>query len=229
MSQKKNFSRQLYLFLSAIFIAALVASNLIFLKFFYWDITDSYTFEVSVGILPYPITFLITDLISEIYGRKKANQVVMAGIIASLFSILIVTCASAVPASEGSPVNDALFNQVFGLSGIAVGASMIAYLLAQFIDIRIYHFWKKYTKGKKLWLRNNASTFASQIVDTSVVLLLLCSFGSIEWSKFEALLINGILFKMLVAFLDTPLLYLGSYLIRNKLGLKFAEEVPEDW
>ena len=229
MSQQKNFSNRLYLFLAALFIAALVASNLIFLKFFYWDITDSYTFVVSVGILPYPITFLITDIISEIYGRKKANLVVTAGIGASLFSILIVAVASAVPATANSPVNDEIFDKVFGLSSVAVGASMMAYLLAQFVDIRIYHFWKKYTKGKKLWLRNNASTFFSQIVDTAVVLSLLCSFGSIEWSMFENLLINGVLFKILVAFLDTPLLYLSTYFIRKKLGLKFAEEVPEDW
>lgn len=229
MSQKRNFSNQLFLLLAAIFIAALVASNLIFQKFFYWDITDSYTFEVSVGILPYPITFLITDIISEIYGRKKANQVVIAGIGASVFSLLIVASASAVPATDFSPVNDSLFDKVFGLTTVAVGASMMAYLIAQFIDIKVYHYLKKLTNGKKLWLRNNLSTFTSQVVDTSVVLLLLCYFEVLPWAVFTSLLINGILFKILVAFLDTPLIYLCTYLIRNKLQLKFAEEVPEHW
>ena len=111
-------------------------------------------FELSVGILPYPITFLITDLISEIYGQKRANEVVIAGIFASFFSIGILLVASAAPAIPSSPIDDTTFTQVFSLSPLAVLASMIAYLSAQFVDIRIYHFWKKLTQGKHLWLRN---------------------------------------------------------------------------
>ena len=76
------------------FIAALVASNLIFQKFFYWNPLGWFRFELSVGILAYPITFLITDIISEIYGRKKANQVVIAGIFASFFSMIIILIAN---------------------------------------------------------------------------------------------------------------------------------------
>ena len=148
MTQKDQlFAQNIYLILAGIFIAALVASNLIFQKFFYWNPFGLYRFEISVGILPYPITFLITDIISEIYGKKKANRVVVAGIIASVFSMLIIYIANEVPAIENSPVNDETFTQVFGLSPIAVLASMMAYLFAQFIDIRIFHFWKKKTNG----------------------------------------------------------------------------------
>ncbi|MEH6535259.1 MAG: queuosine precursor transporter [Psychroserpens sp.] len=223
-------AQKIYLFLAALFITSLVVSNLIFKKFFYWhpfevEIFGTKLFEISVGILPYPITFLITDLISEIYGKKRANQVVIAGIFASLFSLLIVFVSNAVPATSWSPVKDDMFSTVFGNTSIAVFASMIAYLLAQFVDIQIYHFWKRLTKGKHLWLRNNFSTWLSQFVDTLTILLLLCSFDIIAWERFRGLLVAGFLFKVLVAALDTPFLYLGVYLFRKRFNLKVNEEI----
>ena len=231
MNQKdKALADQIFLFLAALFITSLVVSNLIFQKFFFWYPVDTSIFgiplfELSVGILPYPITFLITDLISEIFGKKKANQVVVAGIFASFFSIGILLVADAVPAIANSPINDATFNQVFSLSPLAVLASMIAYLLAQFVDIRIYHFWKKITQGKHLWLRNNFSTFASQFLDTFTVILLLCFFGVLSWDMFLGLVVSGFIFKVLVAAIDTPFLYLFVYLIRKRFGLKIGEEI----
>jgi len=226
----KLLAQRIYLLLGALFITSLVVSNLIFQKFFYWypldiEIFGSKLFEISVGILPYPITFLITDLISEIYGKKRANEIVIAGIFASFFSMLIIFVANAVPATGWSPVKNDMFSTVFGSTTIAVFASMMAYLLAQFIDIHIYHFWKNLTKGKHLWLRNNFSTFLSQFVDTATVLLLLCSFGKIEWDKFLGLLVAGFLFKVFIAALDTPFLYLGVYLFRKRFKLKVNEEI----
>lgn len=226
----KLLAQRIYLFLAGLFITSLVVSNLIFQKFFYWrpfdlDIFDTKLFEISVGILPYPITFLITDLISEIYGKKRANDIVIAGIFASFFSMLIVYAANIAPATTWSPVNDNLFKTVFGSTAIAVFASMMAYLLAQFFDIQIYHFWKRVTKGRHLWLRNNFSTFLSQFVDTATVLLLLCGFGKIEWDLFFGLLISGFLFKVLIAALDTPFLYLGVYLFRKRFNLALNEEL----
>jgi uncharacterized integral membrane protein (TIGR00697 family) len=226
----KLLAQRIYLLLGALFITSLVVSNLIFKKFFYWypfdiEIFGTKLFEISVGILPYPITFLITDLISEIYGKKKANQIVVTGIFASLFSMLIVYTANVVPATAWSPVKDEIYTTVFGSTAIAVMASMMAYLLAQFIDIQIYHFWKRITKGKHLWLRNNCSTFLSQFVDTFTVLFLLCSFGEIDWSLFLGLLIAGFLFKVMIAALDTPFLYLGVYLFRQRFNLKVNEEI----
>lgn len=216
---------RIYLVLAALFICSLVVSNLIFQKFFYWDFFGIHRFEISVGILPYPITFLITDIISEVYGKKKANQVVTTGIFASFFSMIIVYTANVVPATEWSPVDDNLFTKVFGATAVAVFASMMAYLLAQYIDIHIFHFWKRVTKGKHLWLRNNFSTFSSQFVDTFTVLFLLCSFGKIEWSLFGALLFSGFVFKVVVAAFDTPFLYLSVYLLRKRFHLKGAEEL----
>lgn len=231
MNQKdKLLAQRIYLLLGALFITSLVVSNLIFKKFFYWypvdvELFGSKLFEISVGILPYPITFLITDLISEIYGKKRANQVVVTGIFASFFSMLIVYIGNAVPATEWSPVKDGLYTEVFGSTVLAVFASMMAYLFAQFVDIHIYHFWKALTKGRHLWLRNNFSTFLSQFIDTATVLLLLCAFGEIEWDKFIGLLLSGFIFKVLVAATDTPFLYLGVYLFRRRFKLKVNEEI----
>ena len=218
-------AQRIYFILGALFIASLVVSNLIFQKFFSWDFFGIYTFEISVGILPYPITFLITDVISEGYGRKKANQVVTAGIFASFFSLLIVFVADIVPATAWSPIDDGLFNKVFGATAIAVLASMMAYLLAQYIDIQLFHFWKRITKGRHLWIRNNFSTFLSQFVDTFTVLMLLCGFGKISWSLFGALLASGFMFKVLVAALDTPLLYAAVFALRKRFKLSVGEEI----
>ena len=226
----KALARKIYLYLAALFITSLVVSNLIFQKFFYWyplemSLFGVRLFELSVGILPYPITFLITDLISEIYGQKRANEVVVAGIFASFFSIGILLVASAAPAIPASPIDDTTFTQVFSLSPLAVLASMIAYLSAQFVDIRIYHFWKKLTQGKHLWLRNNFSTFASQIIDSATVILLLCLFGVLPWSLFWGLTLSSIVFKILVAAIDTPFLYLFVGMFRRRFKLKEGEEI----
>ena len=217
---------RLFLILAGIFIAALVSCNLIFQKFFSWTPFGLYTFEISVGILPYPVTFLVTDIISELYGKRKADQVVISGLIASVFVSLLVLLADAVPQTPWSPVSNEAFSKVFGLTGPAVFASMTAYLTAQFIDIRIFHFWKKLTRGKHLWLRNNGSTIFSQLVDTAAVLILLIFvFGTIEapegsdsWSHFLKLLENGFLFKILCALVDTPLFYAAVWYLKPRIG-----------
>ena len=228
--QKIEYAKKIYLYLGTLFITSLVVSNLIFQKFFYWkpfNITlfGNELFELSVGILPYPITFLITDLISEIYGKHKANEIVIAGIFASFFSMAILVVANSVPALENSPVDAATFNSVFALSPLAVLASMMAYLGAQFIDIRLYHFWKKFTRGRMLWLRNNFSTFSSQFIDTFSVISLLSLFGLLEWEAFWGLVLSGFLFKVFIAVLDTPLLYLFVFLFRKKFDLKPTDEL----
>ncbi len=232
-TEKVELAKKIYLYLGAIFITSLVVSNLIFQKFFYWhpfdiEIFGEKLFYLSVGILPYPITFLITDLISEIYGKKKANQVVTVGIFAAIFSTLIIYVADSVPAMENSPVDDLLFRKVFGSTIIAVLSSMLSYLFAQYIDIHIYHFWKNLTMGRMLWLRNNFSTFFSQFVDTFTILFLLCITNILSWDQFAGLLISGFLFKVLVALVDTPFLYLGVYLFRRKFSLKVNEEINID-
>ena len=222
-------ANNLYLILSGIFIASLVSCNLIFQKFFEIEIwlpfVGNYTFAQSVGLLPYPITFLVTDIISEIYGKDRANQVVTSGLVASIFMLIVVTMADIIPMAPWSPVDSNTFHKVFGLSAAAVFASMMAYLFAQYVDIRIFHFWKRLTKGKHLWLRNNASTVFSQFIDTSAVLLLLCFFGVIGWERFGVLLLNGFLFKVFFAAFDTPFVYMIVYYLRREFNLKEDEDL----
>ena len=218
-------SKKIYLYLAAIFIAALVVCNLIANKFITIDLGFK-TFVISAGVLPYPITFLITDILSEIYGKKKTARIVWAGFGASLFVLGVLLLAQQFTAIEGSPVDDETFNKVFGNSWRVIFASMTAYLCAQLIDVRIYHFWKEKTAGKHLWLRNNFSTIFSQLVDTTLVVCVLF-LGERSHSEILQFILDGWLFKMLCAFIDTPLLYASTSLIRKKLGLKFGEEVKE--
>ncbi|MEW6235120.1 MAG: queuosine precursor transporter [Candidatus Omnitrophota bacterium] len=216
---------RVFLVCSAIFIASLVSCNLIFQKFFTWTPFGLYRFEVSVGILPYPITFLVTDVVSEIYGKRRADQIVVSGFIASLFVMGIILLAQAVPQTDWSPISDQEFRKVFGLYGPAVFASMCAYLGAQFLDIRLFHFWKRLTKGKHLWLRNNGSTIVSQFVDTNTVMFLLCFFRVVEWERYWPLTINGFLFKAIIALLDTPFFYSADWYLRKLMQLRPGEEI----
>lgn len=216
-------SKKIFLHLAATFIAALVVCNLIANKFITIDLGFK-TFIISAGVLPYPITFLITDILSEIYGKKKTARIVWAGFGASLFVLGVLLLAQQFTAIAGSPVDDETFNKVFGNSWRVIFASMTAYLCAQLIDVRIYHFWKEKTAGKHLWLRNNFSTVFSQLVDTTLVVCVLF-LGVRSHSEIIQFILDGWLFKILCAFIDTPLLYASTAFIRNKLDLKFGEEV----
>ena len=212
-----KFKDQLYIFLCAIFISSLVTCNLIANKFVSVDLGFK-VFIVSAGILPYPLTFLVTDLISELYGQKKANIVVFSGFVASMFVLLFLWLGGQFNAIPDSIVNDDTYNKVFQNAWRIIAASMIAYLFAQFIDVRIFHFWKRLTNGKHLWLRNNGSTIASQLVDTTLVVMILFV-GVWEPSNIRSAIIDGWLFKMLMAAIDTPIIYGIIHLLKGKVEI----------
>ena len=217
MVQQNNFKDQLYLVLSGIFIASLVTCNLIANKFVTVDLGFK-VFIVSAGILPYPLTFLVTDLISELYGQRKANLVVFSGFIASLFVLLFLWLGGQFNSIPDSLVSDEIYNSVFQNAWRLIAGSMIAYLFAQFVDVRIFHFWKKLTDGKHLWLRNNGSTIASQLVDTTLVICILF-LGVWNTDQIISAIIDGWIFKMLMALLDTPIIYGIIYLLRGKIDI----------
>jgi hypothetical protein len=221
--QKKELSNKLFLVLSAVFVASLVTCNLIANKFVSVDLGFK-TFIVSAGILPYPITFLVTDILSEIFGRKKANLVVFSGFIASVLVLLFLWLGSIFNAIPSSPIDNSTYNLVFQNAARVIFASMIAYLVAQFIDVRMFHFWKNLTKGRHLWLRNNFSTVGSQLVDTVLVISILF-IGVWEPAQIFQAIIDGFLFKIFIALIDTPLFYAISGLIRRKYDLKLGEEL----
>ena len=347
-----------YLLLAGIFLGALVLCNLIVNKFttFIWPdwvplLGGQYGW-LSAGILPYPITFLCTDLLSEIYGRKRANMVVWVGLVVTLLTVGWLALARAFPSHvdygwagdwasapsqhqplvwptevlvevenrksgerkqyrlsaspeaaptnpdyfvqelrrksreaglpdgywwtwqpqwsgdlrgkiahqgrlvlldsnverarrtsvriespelqhllpqgelvavrESSPVSDELYDQVFGRVWRAMIASMIAYLFAQWFDIRVYHWWKTKTKGKKLWLRNNASTITSQLLDSTLVICVLFV-GRMPADQIVLAIVSAWLFKIACALVDTPLLYLGVW------GFEKLDLCPDDY
>ena len=198
-------------------------------------------FFIAVGVLPYPITFLCTDLISELYGKERANKVVWVGLALNLWVVFILWLGSVLPPepiydSTGKLIYEQpgrVFFEIKELAFGAVMASMIAYLTAQFIDVRIYHFWKKFTKGRHLWLRNNASTLISQLIDTvSVILITHYVVNALpinsEESVISQLLVfiySGYTFKFLTALVDTLPFYFLVKRLRTYLGLKENEEV----
>lgn len=188
-------------------------------------------FIVFIGVLPYPITFLCTDFISELYGRRRANYVVWVGLLLNIWVLFIVWLGGVLPPrpelnADGLP-NIAhptfSFFYIRKLTGMATAASMIAYLTAQFVDVQVFHMLKKLTKGKALWLRNNGSTLTSQMVDSIAVILITYSFsdaihihpGETIFHGLVILIISNYMFKMVSALLDTIPFYIGvKYLSR---------------
>lgn len=205
-----------YLVLAALFLSALVVCNLIANKFLTVDLGFK-VFTVSAGALPYPLTFLATDLLSEIYGHRRANQVVWAGFVASLFALLALWLGEQFTAIEKSPVSDEVYRAAFSNTWRIIAASMTAYLVAQFADVKLFHFWRRLTDGRHLWLRNNASTILSQLLDSLLVVLVLF-WGRMTAGEMGALVFDLWLFKALMALADTPFFYLGTHwLLRLKL------------
>lgn len=212
-----------FIILSAFFIGALILTNLIAGKFFV-----IFGRELSCGVIAYPVTFLVTDLISEIYGQKRANMLVKSGFVVSVFVLIILWIASSMPIWENSPVDATSFSNVFGIMPGIVFGSMIAYLTAQFLDVQLFEFWRKVTDGKHLWLRNNGSTIISQLVDSFlvnfIVLVLWFKFDGVEETTAYAIpVVMGIvfsqyIFKAAIAILDTPLVYLGVSFLKNWIG-----------
>ncbi|MFT7614877.1 MAG: uncharacterized PurR-regulated membrane protein YhhQ (DUF165 family) [Parvicellaceae bacterium] len=201
-------------------------------------------FILAVGVLPYPITFLCTDLISELFGRKKANLVVWVGLFLNVWVLFILWLGGILDAPEnlteegrvpfeaglnGLAPTQYAFYEIRHLTLVATLASMIAYFAAQFVDVQIFHWIKKKTKGKKLWLRNNASTLASQMIDSVLVIFITFLFTdalpideteSIIPQLFTHFIIPGYVFKMLVALLDTLPFYWFVRFFRKYLHLK---------
>lgn len=221
-----------FLVLVALFVAALVVCNIIAPKWVRLDL-GIYTFEISAGILPYPLTFLVTDILSEVYGKRRAHAVVGAGFVASVFTLGVLWLGNQAPALAVSPIDDETYARVFGLAPLAITASMTAYLFAQSVDVQLFHFWKRLTNGRHLWLRNNASTIVSQFADTILVTTLVFAPQLLKHYAPESysdltlhdpvaigfvlgLIGHGWAFKVLCAALDTPLIYaavwwLGSH------------------
>ena len=215
--------------LTGLFIAGLIVSNLLGGK-----IAQLGRIEFSVGILAFPITFLVTDIIGEVLGKKKARQVVFIGLMAMLFVMLLTFISIQLPTASRSYITHEEFSKVFGISFRFLIASITAFFFAQMHDVWAFHFWRKITKGKWLWLRNNLSTFTSQLIDSVLFMFMalwhipaflmkFLPFIENTSPKFTAayviaLLIPWWILKVVMAIVDTPFVYLGTAWLRGELG-----------
>lgn len=205
----------IYIILAGIFITNALVAELIGGKLIY--IGDN---VMSLGILPWPIVFITTDLINEYFGEKgvKKLSIITAGLIAYTFFLLLIGLN--IPAVKGDGlISDDQFSAVFGQSMWIIVGSITAFLVSQLIDVTLFHFLKNKTGNKMLWLRSTGSTVISQLFDSFIVLgIAFWLPGKINTQTFIASAFTGYSVKLVIAVGLTPLIYLGHYLIDNYLA-----------
>ena len=204
----------IYTSLCVLFSVLLVMGNLIYQKFVSLSIFPFHTFELSVGSILYPLTFLVTDLITEFYGKEKANFCVRLAIFMNIFIACVVAGMDQLDSTTWSKIDNVTFHKVFGLYSVAFIGSIIACYTAQIVDIRIYLWIRKLTKGKWIWARNNGSTAISLFVDTSIVIIFMTVFHVLPENRIWSLLVNSYLFKLFFSICSTPLFYIAVSVIK---------------
>jgi uncharacterized integral membrane protein (TIGR00697 family) len=231
-------SEAVYALCCSAFAVVLVLTNIIGVKLFllfpdHWPtwLNGGTPPTLTSGIITYPLTFLLTDIVSEIWGRKRANFMVILGFIMSLLMLAVVNLALALPSSPmwnnvDLGMTDPLemqfaFEATFYYPHILLFASMGAYLVAQLFDVRLYHFWWRVTGGGHMWIRNNGSTMISQLADTIIVNSIFLRWGlALDWGTIGEIILAVYLCKVALAVLDTPLIYLARGLIERYLGIE---------
>jgi uncharacterized integral membrane protein (TIGR00697 family) len=225
-------SERAYAVLMAAFVVVLVLTNIIGVKLFlaFPETMPKGLFgeaiTLTTGLITYPLTFLLTDIVCEVYGRRRANLMVVTGFVLSLLSLVLIHISLVLPGAPAWPSGNTdyatvaemqrAFESVFTLPGVLIFGSMTAYLAAQLLDVRLFHFWKQVTRGRHLWIRNNASTMVSQLVDTIIVNSIFLGFGlGLGWDLVAKIIVASYLFKLIMAALDTPFIYLGVWFLRR--------------
>jgi len=259
LAQRFAHRRQIvFLVLSGIFLGTLAMLNILGISRFL-DLSFNFfgldiPFSVAVGVLPYPVTFLCTDFISEFYGSKRANQVVWTGLLLNLWVVGVLWLGGTLPGFDAAAIDSTAVTNLVGFSELpddqrqaimtqmnrqpvffevqnlafgAVTASMVAYLFAQFVDVKVFHWIKRKTRGRHLWLRNNGSTLISQLVDSIAVILIThfvaqalpINADEALWPQLIVFIFSGYLFKVAAALLDTIPFYWGSRHLSAYLGI----------
>lgn len=240
---------RVFLIMAGIFLGSLTMLNILgtskFIDYSFHIGQLEIPFIFAVGVLPYPITFLCTDLISELYGHKRANLLVWVGLMLNAWVFFIMWFGGVLDAPDG--INDQglipvaaeqagrvevpqqyAFYYIRSLTRVSVVASMIAYLLAQFTDVKVFHFLKRLTQGKHLWLRNNGSTLLSQLVDSIAVIFITYAWASYAlpidhnqpvFGQLLVLVFSAYIFKLVIALLDTIPFYILTKWLSNYLEI----------
>lgn len=199
------------LLLVGIFTALYTLSNIIAVKQI-----DIGPFILPLGVLAIPITFLITDVINEVYGPKAAKGTVVTGFVAMLFVLVITQIAVRLSPSAIFEGQDA-YVAIFGAVPRITVASVCAYVVSQYHDVWAFHFWRKKTGGKHLWIRNNASTIVSQLLDTAIFIVIAFA-GTIPFTALKFMILGQLVSKWILSLLDTPFCYLLVSWVRDKRG-----------
>jgi queuosine precursor transporter len=216
------------IFLTALVVAEATAGKLftVFQLPFSINILGQSFDEVimTAGVIAFPITFIITDLLNEYFGKPGIKFVTYLGLTMIMFEFGLIQVAMSVPTASISPVPDEAFNSVFGASGRIIIGSMVAYFVGQLADISLFHWLRKLTDGKHLWLRATGSTFGSQFLDTFVVLFI-AFYGQWTLQTVVAITLFNYAYKFVVAILITPLIYLAHWAIDTYLGKDTSDEL----
>ena len=197
-------SQNKLLFLTGLFIVSLAAANILSAA----KLISVFGFTIDAGIICYPLTFLFTDVISEVWGKQTARTVIWVGFFANLVMVLLIWLGGLLPSSPEWWTTQEAYHDLLGSVPRIVFASMAAYLLSQHHDVFAFHFWRNKTNGKWLWMRNNLSTVVSQGLDT-VVFGAIAFYGVVPLNVLlgEIILVQYLI-KLIVALMDTPFCYL---------------------
>ena len=206
-------SEKIYTGLCIFFVSLIVLGNMVYQKFVSLQF-PFYKFELSVGAILYPLTFLITDLIVECYGKEKAQFCVKLAVCINILVVMIITFMDYLPATTWSKINDAMFHDVFGYYGVAVIGSIIACYTSQVIDVRLYLFINKLTNGQYLWLRNIVSTSISLFIDTIVIIVFMTTFNIFPVEQMWMLIANSYSWKLFFTVCSVPLFYVGVFTLK---------------
>ena len=201
--------QKLYVWLTALFVAALITGDLIGGKLFRVGGID-----LSVGMLAFPLTFLLTDIVNEFFGTHGARRLTFIGLGVAIFVFTVLRVAVMLPTSPESMLTASQFETVFGLSSRLYIASLSAYLIGQMLDISVFVLLRKLTGHRLLWLRATGSTILSQAIDTLIVNAVLMA-GTKSIGFILTVARNSYVMKLALAIGLTPLIYLGHAILRR--------------
>jgi uncharacterized integral membrane protein (TIGR00697 family) len=219
--------QRLYIYLCAVFLTALLIGDTIGSKLFTVGIPLGFTtmqVTLSVGVIWFPITFLLTDVINEFYGSRGARFVTFLGFWMAIAAFLIILCARQIPAAPFSPVKQDAFNNVLGNANRIFFASLVAYLVGQLVDIAIFQAAKRLTQSRHIWLRSTGSTLISQLFDTLVVTTIAFS-STLTAAELRNTLVSQYVVKVLFAIALTPIIYAMHGVLHRRLHI---EEHPAE-
>ena len=227
--------QKLFVVCAAVFLTALVVAEATASKFFTaFDLPftvrilgQEFTSVImTAGVIAFPVTFIVTDLMNEYFGKKGIRFVTLVGMVMIIFEFFLLQIAMAVPTASISPVPDEAFNTVFGASGRVIFGSLVAYLIGQFADITLFHWLRGLTRGKHLWLRATGSTFGSQFLDTFIVLLV-AFVGQLSFQEIVAITLFNYGYKCIIAIVITPVIYAAHWVMDKYLGEELAHQLIE--